>query len=65
MAAKRHAWPGLKAVAMIEIQREINGKIETETRFYITSLVMEAVLLEAWRYAVTGRLRTVCIGLWT
>ncbi len=50
---------------MIEIQREINGKIETETRFYITSLVMEAVLLEAWRYAVTGRLRTVCIGLWT
>jgi len=42
---KRHAWPGLKAVAMIESEREINGKTEQETRFYITSLVMEAVLL--------------------
>lgn len=42
---KRHGWPGLKAVAMIESQREINGKTERETRFYITSLTMEAVLL--------------------
>jgi predicted transposase YbfD/YdcC len=34
----RHNWPGLKAVAVVESTREINGKTETETRFYITSL---------------------------
>jgi predicted transposase YbfD/YdcC len=42
---ERHAWPGLKAVVMVESSREISGKIETETRFYITSLVMLAHLL--------------------
>ena len=42
---KRHNWPGLKAIAMIESQREINGKTEQKTRFYITSLVREAALL--------------------
>ncbi len=42
---QRHAWPGLKAVVMVESSREISGKIETETRFYITSLVMLAHLL--------------------
>jgi predicted transposase YbfD/YdcC len=42
---ERHAWPGLKAVVMVESRREISGKIETETRFYITSLVMLAHLL--------------------
>ena len=42
---ERHAWPGLKAVVMIESSREIRGKTETETRFYITSLVMLAHLL--------------------
>jgi len=41
----RHDWPGLKAVVMVESSREISGKIEHETRFYITSLVMLAVLL--------------------
>ena len=41
----RHAWPGLKAVVMVESSREISGKTETETRFYITSLVMLAHLL--------------------
>jgi predicted transposase YbfD/YdcC len=41
----RHAWPGLKAVVMVESSREVSGKIETETRFYITSLVMLAHLL--------------------
>src|SRR3984957_16459226 len=34
----RHDWPGLKAVAIVESTRETSGKIETETRFYITSL---------------------------
>nr|WP_294503897.1 ISAs1 family transposase [uncultured Rhodopila sp.] len=42
---ERHAWPGLKAVVMVESRREISGKTETETRFYITSLVMLAHLL--------------------
>ena len=42
---ERHAWPGLKAVVMVESRREISGKIENETRFYITSLVMLAHLL--------------------
>ena len=39
---ERHAWPGLQAVAMVESTREIAGKIEQETRFYITSLVLLA-----------------------
>jgi predicted transposase YbfD/YdcC len=42
---ERHAWPGLKAVVMVESSREISGKTETDTRFYITSLVMLAHLL--------------------
>jgi predicted transposase YbfD/YdcC len=41
----RHAWPGLKAVVMVESSRETNGKAEFETRFYITSLVMVAALI--------------------
>ena len=42
---ERHDWPGLKAVAMVESRRETGGKIEQETRFYITSLVLLAHLL--------------------
>jgi predicted transposase YbfD/YdcC len=42
---KRHNWPGLKAVVMVESTREIQGKIEQETRFYLTSLVVVAALL--------------------
>ena len=37
-----HQWPGLKSVVMVESERETNGKVETETRFYITSLVLLA-----------------------
>lgn len=40
-----HNWPGMKSVVMIESIREIGSKIETETRFYITSLAIAAVLL--------------------
>jgi len=36
---ERHDWPGLQAVLMVESRREIDGKIEQETRFYLTSLV--------------------------
>ena len=42
---KRHGWPGLNAVAMVESTRETKGAIEKETRIYITSLVMLAHLL--------------------
>lgn len=34
---ERHDWPGLKAVVMVESEREIGAKVECETRFYITS----------------------------
>ncbi len=39
----RHDWPGLKAVAIVESNRETGVKIEKETRFYITSLDAPAV----------------------
>ena len=34
---ENHSWPGLKAVVMVESRREIDVKVERETRFYITS----------------------------
>jgi len=40
-----HQWPGLKSVVMVESQRETDGKIETETRFYITSLILLAAAI--------------------
>jgi predicted transposase YbfD/YdcC len=42
---ERHDWPGLNAVVMVESSREIGGKTEQETRYYITSLVLLAHLL--------------------
>src|ERR1039458_1537094 len=39
---QRHDWPGLRGVVMLESRREIGDKIEQETRFYITSLVLLA-----------------------
>ncbi|MBV8522252.1 MAG: ISAs1 family transposase [Acetobacteraceae bacterium] len=48
---RRHDWPGLKAVVMVESTREIPGsspgtdRIERETRFYITSLLLLAQYL--------------------
>ena len=35
---ERHNWPGLKAVVVVESERETGDKIERETRFYLTSL---------------------------
>ena len=35
-----HQWPGLKSVVMVESERETDGKVKTETRFYITSLAL-------------------------
>jgi predicted transposase YbfD/YdcC len=40
-----HQWPALKSVVMVESERETDGKVETETRFYITSLALLAVAL--------------------
>lgn len=42
---ERHSWPGLKGIVMVESIREIDGKSEYETRFYITSLVLLAAQL--------------------
>lgn len=42
---ERHDWPGLNAVVMVESTREGDNKVERETRFYITSLVLMADLL--------------------
>jgi len=39
---KRHDWPGLQSVVMVESTRETGHRIERETRFYITSLVLLA-----------------------
>src|SRR5262249_44299365 len=39
---ERHDWPGLQGVVMVESTREIGGKIDQETRFYITSLALLA-----------------------
>lgn len=42
---KRHHWPGLNGVVMVESLREIGEKQERETRFYLTSLLLVATLL--------------------
>jgi predicted transposase YbfD/YdcC len=42
---KRHIWPDLNAIAMVESTRETKGLIEKDTRIFITSLVMLAHLL--------------------
>jgi len=42
---KRHDWPGLKAVIVVDSIRDFGDKIERETRFYITSLVLLAHLI--------------------
>ncbi len=42
---ERHDWPGIKSVVVVESTREVNGEIETETRFYIASLVLAAALM--------------------
>lgn len=39
---ERHNWPGLKAVVMLESERQTDAKVERETRFYITSSTDQA-----------------------
>jgi predicted transposase YbfD/YdcC len=42
---QRHDWPGLNAVVVVDSVRETGDKIEQETRFYITSLMLLAHLV--------------------
>ena len=44
---KRHAWPGLAGVVIIDSRREMGDKTETETRLYVTSSILSAELLAA------------------
>jgi len=39
---KRHKWPGLKGIVVVESRRESGCKVETETRLFITSSAMDA-----------------------
>ena len=39
---KRHDWPGLKSIVVVESTREVGDKTEREMRLYITSLVLVA-----------------------
>ncbi len=39
---ERHRWPGLAAIVVVDSIRELGGKVERETRFYITSLLLSA-----------------------
>jgi predicted transposase YbfD/YdcC len=36
--AQKSEWRGLASIAMLEAQNRINGKVEQETRYYISSL---------------------------
>ena len=40
-----HKWPGLTTIIMVVYSWEINGKVETDTRYYISSLPANAVFL--------------------
>jgi predicted transposase YbfD/YdcC len=42
---KRHNWPGLNAVVVVNSRTETGTKVEEETRFYISSLLLVASLL--------------------
>ena len=44
---ERHKWPGLNGIVIVESTRETGEKIETETRYYITSLFLLAAALGA------------------
>jgi len=39
---KRHHWPGLKSLVMVESVREIGERIERENRYYVSSLRVPA-----------------------
>jgi predicted transposase YbfD/YdcC len=49
--ADRSKWEGLQSVGMVQATREINGKISTERRYYISSLPLD---IERFARAVRG-----------
>ena len=49
--ADRSKWEGLQTIGMVEATREINGKISTERRYYISSLPLD---IERFARAVRG-----------
>jgi len=44
---QRHDWPGLASIVMLEYVAEMGSKTRRETRFYISSLTVEAELMAA------------------
>lgn len=44
---KRHDWPGLGGIVMVESIREDGGRTEADTRFYVTSLRVPATRIGA------------------
>jgi predicted transposase YbfD/YdcC len=59
---KHHNWPGLNAIVVVETSREIQGKIEQETWFYLTSLGILAAILGPVIRSHWAIERTACIG---
>jgi predicted transposase YbfD/YdcC len=39
---ERHAWPGLKTLVRVDSRRELGGRLEHETRYYLSSLALRA-----------------------
>lgn len=39
---KRHNWPGLNSIIMVKSEREIDGEVTSETRYYIASLKLSS-----------------------
>lgn len=44
---RQHDWPGLASIVMVEYSAEESGKTRRETRFYISSLRVEAEVMAA------------------
>ena len=55
------SWAKLQSIGMVEARRELPNAVETEARFYLTSLPANAPCLPK-RYGAIGTLRTVSIG---
>src|SRR5699024_7429578 len=43
----RDQWPGIRSIGMVEGQREVDGQVSTERRYYISSLKADAQQLGA------------------
>ena len=59
----RHDWPGLNGIVMVESRREIDGEIEQQTRFYITSPRLRAAQLSLARKIYELSTADLCFSL--